>query len=458
MNRPFPSPDKIMALAITVALMGSTTSVFADERSELEQLRATTMGLIDALVDNGILSREKAQQLMRDAEAKASARLAESRPIETGKDGKKVVRVAYVPEAMKNEIREQVKQEVLAQAKTERWGEPGALPEWLDRFQFEGDMRIRYESTQMSPQNTPAQEIALASVFQGLTRAGDIASSASSGGLSNVNTQEDSDRWRVRARLGVNAKVSDMVSAGLRITTGNTTNPVSTNQTLGQNFNKYSVVFDRAFIKVDPVSWFSASAGRIANPYFSTDLVWADDLSFDGVAATLKYEVLPSANAFLTAGWYPLSVNSPLQSSGRDLVGVQGGVDWKFGSESRAKFGVALYQYRGIQGTQESDDVYNFGFPTEPNYATRYEYPAGLRQRGNTLFAVNSPYDFNFGTGQLYGAWPQASANSISPARWIWLTLTRFTSFLPVITSRTWISIVVRSPVAPVLRLSTART
>ena len=398
MNRPFLSPKKALVLAISAALFGTAVPALADERGDLEQLRATTLGLIDALVDNGIIPREKAQQLMHDAEAKASARLAEVRPTEVGKDGKKVVRVSYVPESMKNEIRDQVKQEVLAQAKTERWGEPGAMPSWLDRFQFEGDMRLRYESTGLSQMNTAPGWYNYTNNFT--TRAADIAGNATNQGLTNVNTQDDRDRWRLRARLGVNAKVSDMVSAGIRITTGNTTERTSTNQTLGQNFNKYGLVLDRGFIKLDPFSWLNFSGGRIANPFFGTDLVWADDLNFEGVAATLKPQLSPSANAFLTAGWFPLRENNPLQTSSRDLIGVQGGLDWKFGAENRAKFGLGIYQYRGIQGVQESDDIYNSGFPTRTDYATRYEYPAGFRQRGNTLFLTNALTDF---TGVNWG-------------------------------------------------------
>lgn len=391
-----------MTLAIAAALIGGVAPACADERSDLEQLRATTLGLIDALVDNGILPREKAQQLMRDAEAKAGARLAESRPAETGKDGKKVVRVAYVPESMKNEIREQVKEEVLAQAKSERWGEPGALPEWMERFQFEGDVRLRYEANTMGADNTAsgADYMTIASNSY-LTRAADIAGNSINGGLSSFNAQQDSERWRLRARLGVNARITEMVSAGLRITTGNTTGRTSTNQTLGQDFNKYSLVLDRGFLRLDPTTWLSASGGRIANPFFGTDLLWADDLNFEGVAMTFKPKLSPSASAFVTAGWFPLSTEQPLQDSGRDLIGVQGGFDLKFGNGHQAKIGVALYQYNGIQGERESDAAFT---SKQTDYATRYEYSSSLRQRGNTLFLVNAPTDL---TGD--GVWGLAS-------------------------------------------------
>ena len=93
------------------------------------------------------------------------------------------------------------------------------------------------------------------------------------GGFGNpINTTEDRQRFRLRARLGLAAKITDYVSAGFRITTGNLTDPVSTNQTLGTDFNKYTLVLDQAFIKAQPWEWLSVSGGRIPNPFFSTDL------------------------------------------------------------------------------------------------------------------------------------------------------------------------------------------
>ena len=56
------SPKKTLVLAISAALFSAAVPALADERADLEQLRATTLGLIDALVDNGIIPREKAQQ------------------------------------------------------------------------------------------------------------------------------------------------------------------------------------------------------------------------------------------------------------------------------------------------------------------------------------------------------------------------------------------------------------
>src|SRR2546430_2723116 len=81
-------------------------------------------------------------------------------------------------------------------------------------------------------------------------------------GLSSGNTQNDLSQLRLRVRLGVEAKLSDQVSTGLRIATGSSSSATSTTQTLGSNFNKYSLWLDRGFIRYDPVRWAELQTGR----------------------------------------------------------------------------------------------------------------------------------------------------------------------------------------------------
>ncbi|MEC5217709.1 hypothetical protein RCH09_002671 [Actimicrobium sp. GrIS 1.19] len=385
------------AVLLATTLIAASFPAHSDERTDLETLRATTVSLIEALVDSGVLSRAKADKLFKDAAVSAQAKLAatqaaEVQPPELGKDGKKIVRVPYISEAVKLEMRNQIKQEVLAQSKTERWGEPGALPEWMRRFKFEGDVRVRYEQTKLNRNNTLAGADYTDDLY---TRAADIVGNALIGGTSSFDTQEDKSRSRLRARLGVTAQISDTVTAGMTFSTGNTTDRTSTNQTLGQNFNKYSVVLDRGYIKLDPKPWVSFSAGRIANPYFGTDLLWADDLNFEGFALTVKPKVSDDFHPFATAGYFPLREGNPGSSTSRSLVGLQTGFDWKLAPQTKLKVAASLYQFHNIEGQSETNETH----ATATDYVTRYEYAAGFRQRGNTLFYVNAPDDPNVNWG-----------------------------------------------------------
>jgi hypothetical protein len=371
------------------------TQTPAQERPTVEMLQATTQALIEALVDSGLITRDKANQLIATAAAKAKAAMpllapaptAPESSAEIGKDGKKVIRVPYVPQAVKDEMRNVIKQEVLQQARTERWGQPGAYPAWVDRFKIEGDYRLRGELTSLSSANTAA---GLAGYTNGsLTRAADISQNTLNSAPS-FNTQEDFDRLRVRARLGVTATLSDQVSTTLRVSTGNTSDRTSTNQTLGQSFNKYQLVADQAYLTVRGFDQrLILTGGRLPNPFFSTDLLWADDLGFEGVAATGTMPVMGGAAGFVTAGYFPLTENRPGTTKPRALLGVQTGLDMKLGQgDRRLKIGVAIYNYQGIEGVKESPA--DMG---RSDYATRSEYGSGFRQRGNTLFNVRASGD-----------------------------------------------------------------
>jgi hypothetical protein len=218
-----------------------TLTASPKEKEELEHLRDTTLNLIKLLVQEGVVSQEKADALVRAAErnaitpaeikaapektvvAPATAMQAEpttvARPGTKPATDSKVVRVPYVPEVVKNEIRDQVKDEVIAQAKAEHWAEPNAVPEWLDRIAFDGDLRFRYQGNAYGSGNTPTV------IYNGVT------------GANLNNTTQDETWWRIRARLGVNATLSPELKARLSIATGNALNPISLNQDFGNYFS-----------------------------------------------------------------------------------------------------------------------------------------------------------------------------------------------------------------------------
>lgn len=371
-----------------VGLLVAGQPALADDRESLETLRETTLNLIDALVEQGIFSREKADAMVKAAQSKAAKTVTREKAKSAAP-----VRVQYVPETVKNEIRDQLRQEVLAQAKAERWAEPNAVPSWLDRIKWEGDVRVRYQLDDYAKSNTDALSYILAAAGSNPTGS-EVTRSAgflsNNGSAATANTQEDRDRYRLRARLGILAKVSDDWSAGVRLATGNTTDRVSTNQTMGQDFNKYQLMVDRAYLKYDPLEWLSATGGRIPNPWFSTDLVWDEDLNFEGFATTIK----PSfANGdfrpFLTLGAFPLREDSPPTRPNRWMAGVQAGAKWNFSQNSRFTVGLAMYEFDKLEARAERDADYLAG---SASYG-QYEYGSGLRQKGNTLFRTNASSD-----------------------------------------------------------------
>ena len=67
---------KLHALRVAVAtvLLAAGPIAHAEsERQSLEELRNTVINLLQALVDQGVMSREKAEQLVKQAQEKAAA-------------------------------------------------------------------------------------------------------------------------------------------------------------------------------------------------------------------------------------------------------------------------------------------------------------------------------------------------------------------------------------------------
>ena len=401
-------------ISIAVALAALMPAAHASERESLESLRQTTLSLIQVLVENGVIKREQADAMLAEAKQRAAESTARA---EAQAPAENVVRVPYIPQVVRDQIRDEIKQEVLAEAKEDRWAAPNAIPSWLSRIQWEGDIRVRYQADRFADDNTALSQYVNAAGIAAATgiptRSGSTdpyltryagATDQSSNGFATGNVMDDVNRWRLRARLGLLARLSNSVSAGVRLSTGNTSDRVSTNQTLGDNFNKYEIVLDRAYINYSPWDWLKVTGGRMPNPWFNTDLVWDDDLNFDGVAATADLPLNGGrVTPFVTAGWFPIRTDAPNAHDERSLQGVQLGLNLVPSDQLRMRFGVARYDYKNVEGRPDSAyDAVNGALPSYGQYA----YESGFRAKGNTLFTTNSANDPN-SNPSLVGAKPQ---------------------------------------------------
>lgn len=379
----------ILATLLSAQLL-AVAGVQADEREELLKLRATTLSLIEALVKEGVLSEAAADRLIQQAQQQAQAELQREPaepPAAAPPDDRKVVRVPYVPDFVREEIREQVRnelredvtQDVLAQAKNEGWGLPGVLPDWVSRIKLSGDLRLRAQGEFFDSNNVP-----------------DFDWQASNDSSVNtlINATENRQKLRARLRLGLTADITNTLKVGVRLTTGNTDNPVSTNQSLGNYGNRYELLVDQAYLRWDLLNadhyrWLRLWGGRMPNPWLaSTDLVWDNDLGFEGLASTLRMNI-PSGEGlyaedaserhlFLTLGAFPLSTESAPGSDDKWLFGAQFGTDWNFANQSRLEVGLAYYDYYNIEGRP----LPLTGFSTE------WTVPRFM-QRGNSVFDIN---------------------------------------------------------------------
>jgi hypothetical protein len=103
------------AVLLALALAPVMASHADDERQSLEELRNTVINLLQTLVDQGVLSKEKAQQMVKAAQDKAAADVAAIAKADEG-----AVRVPYVPQIIKDEIAKQVAEETQTSCRRRR--------------------------------------------------------------------------------------------------------------------------------------------------------------------------------------------------------------------------------------------------------------------------------------------------------------------------------------------------
>ncbi len=343
--------------------------LMAGERESLEQLRSTTVNLVNLLVQEGVLSKVKADELLQQATqdaVKAKEKDAVADAVSAAAD-EKMVRIQYVPESVKKEMRDEIKKDVMAKLNYKA-GERLGLPGWLDRFEFEGDIRLRYQKDQFPTGNPDPTD------FNALNL------------TSLTNTTEDQNRLRLRARLGAKVKVNDWLTGGIRMTTGGLNDPISPNQTQGASTAKYTVGLDRAYLNAEVTPWLNVVGGRFNNPWFSTDLVWDPDLAFDGVATSFTPKLNDNWSSFVTLGAFPLDQTEVSSGNGsatnkaksKWMYGSQVGIKWTSANLSSVKLGVALYDFNNVEGT--------------PNPALLTSYDGStpvFRTKGNSYFDIN---------------------------------------------------------------------
>ena len=378
-------------LAAATLLCGANAAPAAQSSEErsLNELRLTVVNLLEGLVEKGVLTREQAESMVAAAQQRAEAEAAADAEREKAEAG--AVRVPYVPQIVRDEIRREVvaelttevAREVVEQARSEDWGVPAALPEWIKRVRWSGDVRVRSQVDAFASDNLAGRYLDFLTVNDrgGVARAGVAAFS---------NVTEDRQRLRARLRLGLDAELGYGWSLGARIATGNLRDPVSTNQTLGNTGARYQTGLDLAYAK-----WYGNSddgdhvlnvwAGRMPNPWFATDLLWDGDLTFEGVAANYRLGLGSgdpySHFAYATLGAFPIE-EVELSNKDKWLAAAQVGLDWKFQSGSRLRVGAAYYDFRNTAGVRNVQDSALQDF-TAPRYL----------QRGNTLFDIRNDAD-----------------------------------------------------------------
>jgi hypothetical protein len=266
------------------------------------------------------------------------------------------------------EIRTETNDEVAKQEKVKQEDykklAKDSLPDWVKNIKLKGDLRTRYQYDQ--------------------------AKNATSVG-------SDRHRARIRMRLGAETKLIDDFKVGLGISTGTTSDPRSTNVTLGDTFSFKSIVLNHAYGEYSP-GWTSPVetsfiAGKFANPIWEpTDMLWDTDINPEGAALKLGYKLDNGPNLFLNSFFGVLDENA----SDKDdpiMWAIQPGLDWDLMDNVNLKGAVDFYVFNGIKGHPAMD--FNSGtntlaIPSDQNRVT------GTRVYSNSYNSVNPKVEIGF--------------------------------------------------------------
>lgn len=227
----------------------------------------------------------------------------------------KGVLTAGEAQQIKTETKEQVKKEIAQ-------GKSSSLPEWVQNIKFKGDFRLRYQYDYAK--HLPG----------------------------NIQIPRNGQhRGRIRLRVGMDTKINEKLKVGVGITTGTTTDPRSTNITLGGSFSKKSIILDYAYAEYAPFNWLTLVGGKFKNPLWEPgDLIWDTDITPEGFAALFTRKLTPSTTLFATGGVMLLGEAAADESDPSMYVVQAGVVQNLFGESVSLKGALSYYEFSGLKG------------------------------------------------------------------------------------------------------------
>jgi opacity protein-like surface antigen len=197
----------------------------------------------------------------------------------------------------------------------------GSVPSWVQKVKFSGDLRYRYEYIDKD---------------ESVVR----------------------KRQRIRARVSMDAQVADEWKVGLRFASGSS-DPVSTNQTIGDSFSTKDFRLDKAYVEYAPaaVKGLKVIAGKMSKPWVTpgkTDLVWDGDLNPEGIAAKYSTDV-DGFEIFGSTGVFQLEERKSTDDA--VLFTGQAGVETKLADNLTVIGGASYIDYLKVQDMEPLADA-----------------------------------------------------------------------------------------------------
>ncbi|HEX7193597.1 MAG TPA: putative porin, partial [Chthoniobacterales bacterium] len=131
--------------------------------------------------------------------------------------------------------------------------------DWVKELRLSGDLRFRYQWDQRQPmvQTNPLL------------------------GPQDINIQRN--RWRFRLRLNADFKLAGNFFCGVQLATSDNRTTDTKNATYTGGYDNYGIWISRAFLGWAPVPGLTFIAGKQANPFYTTDLIYDPEVDPQGL-------------------------------------------------------------------------------------------------------------------------------------------------------------------------------
>ncbi len=248
-------------------------------------------------------------------------------------------------------------------------------------------------------------------------------------------------RERIRLRFGANMKITDELMAGVRLVSGDINDPISTNQTLTNIFNRKPINLDWAYLKLTPKEsiglgdWpgtpITIYAGKFTNNFYRpraimiSELVFDDDLSPEGFGENFtlyeKSEGLLRSLQINGAQWTAWEGSNSADSW---VLGGQGVATLQLIPQARLTLAIADYQFGNsylfaqARNTNSQLKVTNSvilkdgtvvqgGYPLTPGSGNKQ-----FQRYVNGFNIINGGWQLEYDTG--YTKWPLTLMNDFA--------------------------------------------
>jgi hypothetical protein len=139
------------------------------------------------------------------------------------------------------------------------------IGDWVQELKLSGDLRLRNQADQRTP-------MILTNPLLGPQDR-------------NINR----DRWRFRLRLSADFKLAGNFFGGVQLATSDNRAADTKNATYTGGYDLYSIYISRAFMGWAPTPGLTFIAGKQANPYYTTDLIYDPEVDPQGLVERIDF-------------------------------------------------------------------------------------------------------------------------------------------------------------------------